>query len=270
MLLKISDIRFDSQYVVREIDNEIVKEYAEALSEGKQFPRPVLFFDGQFYWPGDGRHRTQARLQAGHADIEVDIRNGSERDAYLFGVEANQRHGLRLSRADKRKAVELMLRDQEWSKWSSAEIAKKCGVGHTMVSNMKASIPDISHLTTYVKEVVKCEVNDEEDEVVYVDPKAGVKKKKSPANKRKQRATHSNTPPSTQNKGKPFSWKEFYADFGRLFRQIGKLQAVPPYDAQYLESQLIVWKDTFKRMYAENTGKEPEKEVAELCTSERG
>ena len=41
----------------------------------------------------------------------------------------NADHGKRRSNADKRRAVEMMLKDSEWGKWSDREIAAKCAVG---------------------------------------------------------------------------------------------------------------------------------------------
>lgn len=49
-------------------------------------------------------------------------------------------HGLRRTNADKRRAVMTLLRDEEWGGWSDREIARRCGVGHQMVSPLRASL----------------------------------------------------------------------------------------------------------------------------------
>src|ERR1700756_122323 len=49
-------------------------------------------------------------------------------------------HGLKRTNADKRRAVETLLRDDEWSKWSDREISRQCGVGNKFVGDVRASI----------------------------------------------------------------------------------------------------------------------------------
>jgi hypothetical protein len=41
------------------------------------------------------------------------------------------------TRADKRKAVALLLPDADWSQWSDREIARHCQVDHMMVGRMR-------------------------------------------------------------------------------------------------------------------------------------
>lgn len=38
---------------------------------------------------------------------------------------------------DKRKAVELLLSDPDWSQWSSAEIARRCNVSTSFVTSIR-------------------------------------------------------------------------------------------------------------------------------------
>ena len=42
--------------------------------------------------------------------------------------------------ADKRKAVITLLEDAEWSQWSDREIARRCQVSNTFVSNIRPSL----------------------------------------------------------------------------------------------------------------------------------
>ena len=53
---------------------------------------------------------------------------------------ANHGHGLRRTNADKRRAVETLLRDQEWTKWSDREIARQCAVSNRFVSDVRPAI----------------------------------------------------------------------------------------------------------------------------------
>ncbi len=63
--------------------------------------------------------------------------NGGERDAILRGVGSNASHGLRRTQADKRRAVERLLRDEEWSKWSNRKIAEVARVDHKTVAKVR-------------------------------------------------------------------------------------------------------------------------------------
>jgi ParB-like chromosome segregation protein Spo0J len=123
----------------------VVREYAAAMTEqiaegGLRFPPVILFADGsEFYWLGDGFHRVLAARKAGLTEIAAEVRAGTQRDAMLFGICANNAHGLPRSNADKRYAVTLLLADPEWSQWSDREIARRVQVGHASVSRIRRS-----------------------------------------------------------------------------------------------------------------------------------
>ena len=65
-------------------------------------------------------HETEGRTT-----IQAEIHEGGKRDAILYACGANATNGIRLTNADKRQAVERLLADGEWSKWSDSEIARK-------------------------------------------------------------------------------------------------------------------------------------------------
>lgn len=121
-----------------EINHSVVEEYAEAFREGATFPPVTVYYDGKFYWLADGFHRVQATEAAGMRRIAADIRQGTRRDAVLHSVGANACHGLRRTNADKQRAVETLLRDEEWGQWSDNAIAKACGVSQPFVGKMRA------------------------------------------------------------------------------------------------------------------------------------
>lgn len=58
----------------------------------------------------------------------------------ILTVGANASHGLRRTNADKRKAVEILLNDDEWKLWSDREIARRCLVSHNFVGDIRRSI----------------------------------------------------------------------------------------------------------------------------------
>ena len=74
--------------------------------------------------------------------ILCNIKAGSKRDAQLHSIEANQKHGLRRTNADKRKSVTMLLQDEEWKEWSDREVARRAGVHHQMVGTLRSSLDD--------------------------------------------------------------------------------------------------------------------------------
>ena len=141
--IRLDSIRIDGGTQIRaEIDMMTVVQYAEDLLAGVQFPRVIVFHDGADHWLADGFHRYHAHKQAERNEIAAEVRKGTVRDAILHAVGANQAHGLPRDNKDKRRAVEALLNDKEWRKWSDTEIAKRCGVSQPFVGTVRK---DLSH-----------------------------------------------------------------------------------------------------------------------------
>lgn len=150
--MDVSLIRIDGGTQTRESINEsVVSEYAEAMTDGAKFPPIVVFHDGADYWLADGFHRLAAAKRIGTVEMPADIRQGTRRDAILFSVGANSGHGLRRTNSDKRRAVETLLNDTEgyigedgerhyWHEWSDREIARRCAVSHEFVRSLRSSL----------------------------------------------------------------------------------------------------------------------------------
>ena len=118
--MKISDIRTDGGTQPRkELNFEVVEEYRNAMESGVRFPDVTVFFDGIEHWLTDGFHRIESIKRLGKTEIEPEIINGTLRDAVLFSVGVNSTHGLRRTNEDKRRAVLVLLNDEEWSQWSN-------------------------------------------------------------------------------------------------------------------------------------------------------
>jgi len=139
-MIEISRIKTDGGTQPRvSLNQETVAEYRDAYKSGVKLPPVTLFFDGTSYWLADGFHRFWAARDAGLTEIYEDIQPGTLRDAILYSLSANAKHGLRRTNADKRKAVQTLLDDAEWSKFSDREIAKRCAVGYDLVADMRKS-----------------------------------------------------------------------------------------------------------------------------------
>jgi hypothetical protein len=129
-----------------ELSEETIVEYQEALDCGAKFPPPIVFFDGKEYLLADGFHRVRAYERAGRKRIACDVRKGNKRDAILFSVGANTAHGLRRSNADKRRAIGLLLRDEQWRKKSDLWIGKACGVSDKTVTKIRGELEATSEI----------------------------------------------------------------------------------------------------------------------------
>lgn len=120
------------------LNEETIAEYAEALKDGADFPHVVIFYDGKDHWLADGFHRYHAHRRAERTEIDCAIMQGTRRDAVLYSVSANSDHGLRRTNEDKRRAVLMLLADEEWNQWSDREIARRAKVSNRFVSNLRS------------------------------------------------------------------------------------------------------------------------------------
>jgi hypothetical protein len=121
------------------LDSATIADYAAKMSDGVEFPAIELYFDGKDYYLVDGFHRFAAHMTAFGQDkpINADVIPGSLRDAILCSVSVNSTHGLPRSNADKRRAVSVLLADEEWGRWSSREIARRCSVSDVFVEKVR-------------------------------------------------------------------------------------------------------------------------------------
>jgi len=139
--LQWSSIRTDGGTQPRAgIDEEHVARLREALLAGATLPSLMVFYDGTDYWLADGFHRMRALRSNGAETLLCEVRQGDRRDAVLWSVGANQTHGLPRSRDDLRRAIELLLRDDEWRQWSDREIARRVGCSHATVGTARKSL----------------------------------------------------------------------------------------------------------------------------------
>lgn len=154
--LNLSKITFDSGVHSRQqLNNEVIAEYAEAMKQGATFPPVTVFYDGRKFWLADGFHRFLAKQVIDEQKITTEVRCGSQRDAKLFAIEINVNHGIQRTNADKRRAVERLLYDHQWSCWSNREIAKRCGVNEKTVRNVKKQIQGDLSIKTNRKKIKK-------------------------------------------------------------------------------------------------------------------
>jgi hypothetical protein len=138
MKVSIDSIRIDGGTQTRELINETaVAQYTEDLLNGCIFPPIEIFDDGVNKWLVDGFHRLFSHKRADFNEIEVNVHQGTLRDAQLYALGVNDKHGLQRTNADKRKAVMIALNDLEWQDLSDIKLGKICNVSPTFVAKCK-------------------------------------------------------------------------------------------------------------------------------------
>jgi uncharacterized ParB-like nuclease family protein len=112
------------------INEETVEAYCEIITEADKttwpFPPLDVFHDGTDHFVADGFHRFLAANRAGRGSVPCEIHDGTAQDARIWGLTANDRHGMRMSRADKRKCVDWLR--ATFPKMPQKELAEKAGV----------------------------------------------------------------------------------------------------------------------------------------------
>jgi len=123
-----------------ETNHDLVDEYAAMMLAGVQFDaaQGIKDEDGRvFVW--DGLHRGLAAEMAGVL-LAIDIRSGTKQDAEWLALTANQKHGLRRSRADKQRVVRLALKHPNGANLSDSAIARHCGVSDKTVAKIRREL----------------------------------------------------------------------------------------------------------------------------------
>jgi Helix-turn-helix len=118
-----------------------IQQFIEDIKAGDQFPEPVVFQDEKTgnYWVGDGFTRLSARHRMGDKVVVVDLRLGTERDAFLYNIEANKKYkGLPFSRQDKEKCIEKIIKEN--SGWSGPRIAALLGCSGRYVTEARSRL----------------------------------------------------------------------------------------------------------------------------------
>ncbi len=139
-VIALSDIQDGGAQMRVEMKPDLVREYADEMADGAKFPAVVVYYDGTDYWLADGFHRVEAARKFERETIEAEVLDGDARDAILHGCGSNASHGLRRTQADKRRAVESLLRDEEWGKWSDRKIAEVARVDHKTVGKIRRGL----------------------------------------------------------------------------------------------------------------------------------
>ena len=125
------------------MNEEIVKEYAEAMQAGCEFPPLRAFFDepNDLIILADGFHRLAAHNKVRPNDqIRVELVLGTVEDAQWESIGANKSHGLRRTNEDKHNAVTMALMHPKGTEKSDKSIAEHVGVHQTTVMRIRREL----------------------------------------------------------------------------------------------------------------------------------
>lgn len=142
--LPIDELVLDQDLNLRDhFDEETVDRYVDSWA---RMP-PVTVFEVEGRWLlADGFHRHAAASRLGKRSIAAEVRVGTFADALDFVAGANLFHGLPLSRAERRRAIEVKLRLHH--ERSDRHLSDELGVGRELIAKVRrqlveaAQIPD--------------------------------------------------------------------------------------------------------------------------------
>lgn len=139
VMVPLKDMVLDQRAQPRErLSDHVIKEYAATIKHGNSMPPLDVFSsEEEGIILADGWHRHSALLKAGHLEAAVRVHKGGMRDAILFAVGANAKHGFQRTEGDRRKAAMSLLRDKEWGVWSDREIARLTHTYHSFVGKLR-------------------------------------------------------------------------------------------------------------------------------------
>lgn len=142
MKLNYEQIRTDGGTQPRsQLLSDVIGDYAEMMRTGVVFPPVTVYFDGKDYWLADGFHRLAAAKQARPQEpIEVEVIQGTQREAQWYSFGVNKCHGLRRTREDRIRAVKAALRHPQGMQQSDNEIARHVGVSHSTVAKYRSEM----------------------------------------------------------------------------------------------------------------------------------
>lgn len=137
--MKLSQLTLDPSLQMRkQLNQDVVDEYAKAMLDGDKFPPIIVFNDGENNYVAEGFTRCAAAKQSGLELIDADVQMGTYDDAFDYAfTKANHANGQRYTPEDKRFAIGKALEFDRYAKKSDRELARIYKVSHTFVSKIR-------------------------------------------------------------------------------------------------------------------------------------
>jgi ParB-like chromosome segregation protein Spo0J len=134
--IPLDDLVLDQSLNLRDrLDDFTVERYADSWD--RLPPITVYNVDDQLL-VADGFHRHAAAVMLGKRTIRAEIIDGSMTDALDFVASVNLFHGLPLTRAERRRAVEIKLKLHH--DWSDRRMAEELAVSRELVAKIRRQL----------------------------------------------------------------------------------------------------------------------------------
>ncbi|MFD0204707.1 MULTISPECIES: ParB N-terminal domain-containing protein [Saccharothrix] len=130
-LMRVADLVPGESPRLTGVDAEHVARLAEVIDD-----LPPIIVDRATMRVIDGAHRLRAAQQLGHEHIPARLFDGDARTAYLLSVHCNTRHGLPLSRAERRQAAQRLVR--LYPQYSDRKLAALSGLSAKTIGTIRA------------------------------------------------------------------------------------------------------------------------------------
>jgi hypothetical protein len=150
--IPIGEIEFDKELQSRDLGTcethieDLIEAYGDP--DVDLIPLPVVWKvpsrPGKYYLT-QGCHRVIAQQRMGRDTVECDVKHGDWANAVLDAAASNVGHGLKRSRADKRRCVEMVLAVNP--DWGDREVARRAGVHHQLVGQIRAELDSKAEIT---------------------------------------------------------------------------------------------------------------------------
>ncbi len=132
----VDDLVLDPNLNLRDrLDDFTIERYAEGWD--RMPPVTVFAVDGRWLL-ADGFHRHASAIKLNRRTIPAEVREGTFADALDFVAGINLFHGLPLSRAERRRAVEVKLRLHH--DWSDRRLAEELGVSRDLIARVRKQL----------------------------------------------------------------------------------------------------------------------------------
>lgn len=136
--IALDDLVLDPNLYLRDrLDDFTVERYADSWD--RLPPVTVFEMDGRLTL-ADGFHRHAAAVLLGRRSLPAEVRQGAFSEAIDFVAGVNLFHGLPLTRAERRRAVEVKLKLHH--DWSDRRMAEELGVGRDLVAKTRKQLID--------------------------------------------------------------------------------------------------------------------------------
>jgi hypothetical protein len=125
------------------INDDVVKEYMEAMEAGDIFPPFLVYFDklNNRYILVDGFHHFEAHCRLHPNDtISVELKLGTLDEARWVSLGSNKNHGLRRTNTDKRNAIVNALKHPKGAELSDNQIEKYLSVDHKTIAAIRREL----------------------------------------------------------------------------------------------------------------------------------